>query len=54
MRASKFICLSVSDKMGPDGYGYVIDDTEPGQSYPIHVKRIEGTFPPQLTELEGR
>ena len=40
-------------EMGSDGYGYVIDESDPGQSYPIQTANIEG-LPKRATELEGR
>ncbi len=40
-------------EIGPDGYGYTVDETESGQSYPIHIARIEG-IPTPVIGLEGR
>ena len=39
-------------EVGADGYGYIIDETEPGQSYPIQVERIGG-LPNPVIDLEG-
>jgi hypothetical protein len=40
-------------EIGSDGYGYIVDETESGQSYPIHIASIEG-LPTPVTGLEGR
>ena len=40
-------------EMGSDGYGYIVDETEPGESHPIHTARIEG-LPTPVIGLEGR
>ena len=40
-------------EIASDGYGYIVDETETGQSYPIHLARIEG-LPTPVIGLEGR
>ena len=40
-------------EMGPDGYGYIIDQADSRNSYPIHVNKIIGAPAPGI-ELEGR
>jgi hypothetical protein len=40
-------------EMGPDGYGYLIDECAGGRSYAFDVSMIAGTSIDDPTELEG-
>jgi hypothetical protein len=39
--------------MGPDGYGYLIDQQEPGCTYAFHTSMLEGEFSGDPVQLEG-
>ena len=39
-------------EIGSDGYGYIVDQTEPGQSYPINLTKIKG-IPSSVLDMEG-
>ncbi len=44
-------------EIGPDGYGYILDRTEPGRSYAFHAGMLQqlpaGIGASTLTKLEG-
>jgi hypothetical protein len=40
-------------EMGPDGYGYLIDQQEPGSTYAFHTSMLEGEFSGDPVQLEG-
>lgn len=41
-------------EMGPDGYGYLLDDTQPERSYAFHTSMLEGSVSDSPTALEDR